>query len=261
MRIFIGSTCSVPPSCWPRPSLPVSGGSFTAAPLGSMATSTGWSTRTRHRRRRTSTASPSSRPSVSCWPRQPTCQWRWCGSPRSTARATAVSSSCSRRSSASGSFTWAAATTCITRSTSTTCVRGLLVMATHPAAAGEVFVLPGKDVVTTKEMVAAVAAAVGMPPPSLRPAALAVPGGGGPAGDDAATARHPATAAPTSDGLLSQELPPRRSEGDSAARVQHGDCLCRGRSAYGRLVSGSRNALEPGACRVSSVISLRLPPA
>ncbi len=47
-------------------------------------------------------------------------------------------------------------------------VRGLLVMATHAAAAGEVFVLPGKDVVTTNEMVAAVAAAVDMPPPSLR---------------------------------------------------------------------------------------------
>ena len=47
-------------------------------------------------------------------------------------------------------------------------VRGLLLMAVHPAAAGEVFILPGKDVVTTNDMVAAVASAVEAPPPSLR---------------------------------------------------------------------------------------------
>ena len=47
-------------------------------------------------------------------------------------------------------------------------VRGLLLMVAHPAAAGEVFILPGKDVVTTNDMVTAVALAVEKPPPSLR---------------------------------------------------------------------------------------------
>ena len=46
--------------------------------------------------------------------------------------------------------------------------RGLLAAAAHPAAAGQVFVLPGKDVVTTNQMVAAVADAVGASVPSLR---------------------------------------------------------------------------------------------
>jgi nucleoside-diphosphate-sugar epimerase len=47
-------------------------------------------------------------------------------------------------------------------------VRGLLLATEHPSAPGEVLVLPGRDVVTTDEMVAAVAAAVGRQPPSLR---------------------------------------------------------------------------------------------
>lgn len=46
--------------------------------------------------------------------------------------------------------------------------RGLLLAATHPSASGEVFVLPGRDVVTTDEMVAAIAAAVGRETPRLR---------------------------------------------------------------------------------------------
>lgn len=47
-------------------------------------------------------------------------------------------------------------------------VRGLLLMTSHAAAAGQVFILPGKDIVTTNDMVAAVAAAVEQPPPSFR---------------------------------------------------------------------------------------------
>ncbi|MFL5332454.1 MAG: NAD-dependent epimerase/dehydratase family protein, partial [Geminicoccaceae bacterium] len=46
--------------------------------------------------------------------------------------------------------------------------RGLLLAAERPAAAGEVLVLPGRQPVTTDEMVAAVAAAVGKPSPRLR---------------------------------------------------------------------------------------------
>ena len=45
---------------------------------------------------------------------------------------------------------------------------GILLAAEHPAALGEVFVLPGKEAVTTDAMVAAVAAAVGKPMPRLR---------------------------------------------------------------------------------------------
>jgi nucleoside-diphosphate-sugar epimerase len=44
----------------------------------------------------------------------------------------------------------------------------LLLAARHPAAQGDVFLAPGKDAVTTDEMVAAVAAAVGKPAPRLR---------------------------------------------------------------------------------------------
>jgi dihydroflavonol-4-reductase len=47
-------------------------------------------------------------------------------------------------------------------------VQGLLLAAEHPAAPGELFLLPGRDAVTTDEMIAAVAAAVGQPPPRLR---------------------------------------------------------------------------------------------
>ena len=47
-------------------------------------------------------------------------------------------------------------------------VRGLLVAARHPAAAGQVFVMPGHEVMTTREMVAAIAAALGKPLPKLR---------------------------------------------------------------------------------------------
>ena len=46
--------------------------------------------------------------------------------------------------------------------------RGLLLAAERPAAVGEVLVLPGRQPVTTDEMVAAVAAAVGKPSPRLR---------------------------------------------------------------------------------------------
>lgn len=44
----------------------------------------------------------------------------------------------------------------------------LLLAARHPAAPGDVFLAPGKDAVTTDEMVSAVAAAVGKPMPKLR---------------------------------------------------------------------------------------------
>ncbi|HEX8375298.1 MAG TPA: NAD-dependent epimerase/dehydratase family protein [Geminicoccaceae bacterium] len=44
----------------------------------------------------------------------------------------------------------------------------LLLAATHPAAAGDMFLTPGKDAITTDQMVAAVAAAVGKPMPRLR---------------------------------------------------------------------------------------------
>jgi dihydroflavonol-4-reductase len=47
-------------------------------------------------------------------------------------------------------------------------VNGLMLAATDPIASGEVFVLAGKDVVTTNDMVAAIAAAVRAPLPSLR---------------------------------------------------------------------------------------------
>ena len=47
-------------------------------------------------------------------------------------------------------------------------VRGLLLTAEHPAAAGQLVILPGKDVVTTDEMVSAVAQAVQQRPPTLR---------------------------------------------------------------------------------------------
>ena len=45
---------------------------------------------------------------------------------------------------------------------------GLLIAAAHPAAAGELFVLAGRNEVTTDEMVAAVATALGRPRPGLR---------------------------------------------------------------------------------------------
>jgi nucleoside-diphosphate-sugar epimerase len=45
---------------------------------------------------------------------------------------------------------------------------GILAAARHDAARGEVFVLPGKEAVSTDAMVAAVAAAVGKPMPKLR---------------------------------------------------------------------------------------------
>jgi nucleoside-diphosphate-sugar epimerase len=47
-------------------------------------------------------------------------------------------------------------------------VQGLLLAAEHPAAPGELFLLPGCDAVTTDGMIAAVAAAVGRAPPWLR---------------------------------------------------------------------------------------------
>jgi dihydroflavonol-4-reductase len=46
--------------------------------------------------------------------------------------------------------------------------QGLLLAATEPAESGEVFVLPGREVVTTEAMVAAIAAAVGARAPRLR---------------------------------------------------------------------------------------------
>lgn len=47
-------------------------------------------------------------------------------------------------------------------------VVGLLRAAEHPAALGEVFILPGRDAVSTDEMIDAVAAAVGRPVRSMR---------------------------------------------------------------------------------------------
>jgi nucleoside-diphosphate-sugar epimerase len=47
-------------------------------------------------------------------------------------------------------------------------IRGLLVAAQHPAGAGQVFVMPGHEVMTTREMVASVARALGKPVPRLR---------------------------------------------------------------------------------------------
>jgi dihydroflavonol-4-reductase len=47
-------------------------------------------------------------------------------------------------------------------------VRGLLIASCHPAAVGQTFVMPGHEVMTTREMIAEVAAALGKPPPRLR---------------------------------------------------------------------------------------------
>jgi nucleoside-diphosphate-sugar epimerase len=46
--------------------------------------------------------------------------------------------------------------------------RGLLLAAEHPAAVGETFVLSGREVMTTNEMVEQIAAALGRRPPRLR---------------------------------------------------------------------------------------------
>jgi nucleoside-diphosphate-sugar epimerase len=47
-------------------------------------------------------------------------------------------------------------------------VRGLLIASQHPGAVGQTFVLPGHEVMTTREMVAGIAAALGKRPPRLR---------------------------------------------------------------------------------------------
>jgi dihydroflavonol-4-reductase len=47
-------------------------------------------------------------------------------------------------------------------------VQGLLLAAEHPATPGKLFVLPGREVVTTNAMIATIAAAVGREPPRLR---------------------------------------------------------------------------------------------
>ena len=47
-------------------------------------------------------------------------------------------------------------------------IRGLLAAARHPAAVGQVFVMPGHEVMTTREMVASIARALGKPVPKLR---------------------------------------------------------------------------------------------
>jgi nucleoside-diphosphate-sugar epimerase len=47
-------------------------------------------------------------------------------------------------------------------------VRGLLVASRHPGAVGQTFVMPGREVMTTNEMVATIAGALGKPPPRLR---------------------------------------------------------------------------------------------
>jgi dihydroflavonol-4-reductase len=47
-------------------------------------------------------------------------------------------------------------------------VRGLQLVSRHPAAVGETFVLPGNEVMTTREMVAAIASALGKKPRRLR---------------------------------------------------------------------------------------------
>lgn len=46
--------------------------------------------------------------------------------------------------------------------------RGLLLAARHPAAAGQLFVFPGREVMTTRQMVVAIAEALGRAPPKLR---------------------------------------------------------------------------------------------
>ncbi|MGH8131533.1 MAG: NAD-dependent epimerase/dehydratase family protein [Steroidobacteraceae bacterium] len=47
-------------------------------------------------------------------------------------------------------------------------IRGLLVAAEHPAALGQTFVMPGSEVMTTREMVDTIAGALGRPRPRLR---------------------------------------------------------------------------------------------
>jgi len=47
-------------------------------------------------------------------------------------------------------------------------IEGLLLAGTHPGAPGEVFLLAGKDWVTTSDMVNAIAEALGVAPPRLR---------------------------------------------------------------------------------------------
>ena len=129
-------------------------------------------------------------------------------------------------------------------------VRGLLLMAAHPAAAGEVFILPGKDVVTTNDMVAAVAAAVKAPPPSLRL----------PLWPFLAAARIlETTLRPLG---IQPPLHRRRmdffrksfrldgSKAVSAARLRPHGRVCRRGAAYRPLVSGMRHAvMGTGACR------------
>ena len=47
-------------------------------------------------------------------------------------------------------------------------IRGLLLATEHPAAAGQTFVMPGHDVMTTRQMVESIAGALGRPIPRLR---------------------------------------------------------------------------------------------
>jgi dihydroflavonol-4-reductase len=47
-------------------------------------------------------------------------------------------------------------------------VRALLIVAVHDAAAGETFVLPGEEVLTTRQMVDAIASVLGRSVPRLR---------------------------------------------------------------------------------------------
>ena len=121
--------------------------------------------------------------------------------------------------------------------------RGLLLAAERPEAVGEVLVLPGRQAVTTDEMVAAVAAAVGQPSPRLRlplwpfsAAAVVLETTLAPVGD-------PAAAAPATHGLLPQELHLRRGQGGAAAGLHAGDRLCAGREAHRRMVPRDRRAL------------------
>ena len=47
-------------------------------------------------------------------------------------------------------------------------IRGLLAAATHPSAVGETFVMPGNEVMSTRQMVEIIAAALGRPAPRFR---------------------------------------------------------------------------------------------
>ena len=116
--------------------------------------------------------------------------------------------------------------------------RGLLLAAERPAAVGEVLVLPGRQPVTTNEMVAAVAAAVGQSSPGCGCPRAVLGRRRGP-GDKAAAVGDPAAAAPTTNGLFPEELHPARYPRDRAAGVRAAHQLSRRRPGDCRMVPGA----------------------